>query len=246
MRGGASSVVLAAVLLLGALPSGPVRATHGGPEVGSLLDCNRPVEPPRCVSVANDRWHHVYIDPSVPPALAQSVRNAIADYDSTALVVIEQARLTVVTDVIVYADDHGPNGAAGWVNCPARAAQGVNRRGDRWCRGQELHFNLNARYAVYFADAASRDYMACHELGHSVGLRHWGNPPRSDGPAADTCMQPDVPNGPTRLHAFDRQHLDAYYALPAPAERAVAPPLTGLRMEADLRSRFLSDDGVPA
>jgi hypothetical protein len=236
MRGPASAALLAGVLLLESLATGQAAATHGGPEVGSLLDCSRPVEPPRCVSVANDRWHHVYIDPSVPAALAAAVRHAIADYDTTALVVIEQPRPTAVTDITVFAADHGANGAAGWVNCPAQAAQGINRHGDRWCRGQELHFNLNARYAAYFADEASRDYMACHELGHSVGLRHWGNPPRSDGPAAETCMQPDVPNGPTQLHAFDREHLDAYYATPPPARRA--PPLSGLRRDADLRSRF--------
>lgn len=184
---------------------------HGGPPVGSLLSCDRPVNPPRCVSVGNDRWHYVYIDPSVPAALADAVRRAISDYDSTALVVREQERLTIVTDVIVSAADHGANGAAGWVYCPSQARQGVNAQGDRWCQHQELHFNLNPRYAAYFADNASRDYMACHEMGHSIGLRHWGNPPRSDGPAAATCMQPDAPDGPRTLHQFDREHLDTYY-----------------------------------
>lgn len=234
LRGGV--LLWLVTLLVGG--TSPVAADHGGSPVGSLLSCDRPVNPPRCVSVGNDRYHYVYIDPSVPAELAASVRHAIAEYDATELVVVEQVRLTPVTDVIVYAGDRGANGAAGWVNCPPDARQGHNRLGDRWCQGQELHFNLNARYAAYFGDEASRDYMACHELGHSVGLRHWGNPPRSDGPAAPTCMQPDVPDGPTRLDARDRDHLDAYYAPRVLYATPRHPRLSGLRMAADLRSRL--------
>lgn len=246
MRSRVVVAALAMALLAGgpAAAPGAVRAEHGGSPVASLLSCDRPVNPPRCVSVGNDRWHYVYIDASVPPLLADAVRRAMADYDTTALVVAEQARLTTVTDVIVFAADHGANGAAGWVFCPSAARQGVNAAGDRWCQHQELHFNLNARYATFFGDDASRDYMACHELGHSIGLRHWGNPPRSDGPAAHTCMQPDVPNGPSRLHQFDRDHLDAYYA---PARYvAVEPRVTWLRhlpVTAELHTHLLGDGG---
>lgn len=244
MRGRTLAASVALLLLLAAISAAPAAADHEGSQVGSLLNCNRPVEPPRCVSVGNDRFHYVYIDASVPANLAESVRHAIAEYDTTtALVVIEQPRITSVTDVIVYAADHGANGAAGWVNCPPEARQGTNRHGHRWCQGQELHFNLNARYAAYFGDVASRDYMACHEMGHTVGLRHWGNPPRSDGPAAPTCMQPDVPNGPTTLDVHDRDQLDAYYAPPIVLTPVSVPqPLTGLRMSADLDSRLSGDD----
>ena len=70
-------------------------------------------------------------------------------------------------------------------------------------------------YRAFFADRGSRAYMACHELGHTIGLRHWGNPPISDGPARPTCMQPDVPNGPTDLHRWDIEDINMYYALPA-------------------------------
>jgi hypothetical protein len=235
------TLVAALGILLGGAALTPVAANHGGPSVGSLLSCDRPVDPPRCVSVGNDRFHYVYIDASVPAALAESVRHAIAEYDTTTdLVVIEQASLTPVTDVIVYAGDYGVNGAAGWVNCPPAARQGTNRHGHRWCQGQELYFNLNARYGGYFGDVASRDYMACHEMGHTVGLRHWGNPPRSEWPAAPTCMQPDEPNGPTTLDIHDRDHLDAYYA-PDVVLRSYGfrTPVRGLRMAADLPSRLL-------
>jgi hypothetical protein len=85
---------------------------------------------------------------------------------------------------------------------------------------QEIHFNLNPRYAVFFEDDGSRDHVACHEFGHTVGLRHWGNPPDSVGPPAATCMNANTPNGPTELHQIDIDHINAYhYIAPPPSRR---------------------------
>ena len=193
-----------------------------GRPIGSILSCDRPVTPPRCVSVGDDARHFVYIDPSVPAGLADSVRQAMADaYGPTALVMREESKVRNRTDVIVYATDYGANGAAGWTYCPPGAPQGVNGHGHRWCRHQELHFNLNPQYAAFFADDASRDAIACHELGHTLGLRHWGNPPSSEGPAAATCMHANAPDGPIDLHEFDRIRIDEYY--PAPLVRRAFP-----------------------
>jgi hypothetical protein len=217
------AAVLSLALILAATLSGSVVAEDlHGPPLGSLLSCDRPVDPPRCVSVGNDSRHYVYIDASVPRVLAAAIRRTLAqDYEPTHLRMRVQSRITAATDVIVFAGDRGQNGAAGWVFCPADAPQGVTVRGDRWCQRQELHFNLNPRYAAYFADRASRDYMACHELGHTLGMRHWGSPPQTDGPAAATCMTPDNPDGPPNLHRYDRRHIDHYYDLPQ------APPAIG-------------------
>jgi hypothetical protein len=235
------SVLLGLMVLLAGLPSAAAADHRGGPPIGSFLPCDRPVDPPRCTSVGNDIWHFVYIDESVPRGLAASIRRSMAQvYDPTHLEMIVQTRITDATDVIVYAADWGANGAAGWVYCPADAPQGTTRQGDRWCQRQEMHFNLNPRYAAFFDDRASRDYMACHELGHTIGLRHWGNPPHSDGPIGATCMNPDVPNGPVTLHRFDRQHINRYYALPEPrlcqlrmleeTQPAAAPVIGALRL----------------
>lgn len=218
MRAAAS--VLLALAVLAALP-GVVAADHTRSRgVQSFLPCNRPVTPPRCTSVGNDMWHFVYFDESVPRSLASAMRRTMReDYGPTYLRMEVQTRITAATDVVVFAADHGENGAAGWVYCPPDSPQGINASGDRWCQRQELHFNLNPRYAAFFADRASRDYMACHELGHTLGLRHWGNPPRSDGPVAATCMNPDVPDGPTVLHRSDLEHLTQYYSAPQTAPR---------------------------
>lgn len=214
LKRAAPSVMLAVVLVV--LGSAAASADHHGePGIGSFLNCNRPVDPPRCTSVGNDSVHYVFIHPSVPARIAWAVRRSMReDYNPTHLVMREQSQITRKTDVIVTAANYGQNGAAGWVWCPTHAPQGTNSHGDRWCRRQQLHFNLNPRYAVFFADAASRDYMACHELGHTIGLHHWGNPPISPGPARATCMQPDVPNGPTNLHRWDIEDINMYYPSP--------------------------------
>jgi hypothetical protein len=226
-RGRTGSSVLLALALTAGLLAMPGRAAaehRGGRSIESILTCDEPVNPPRCTSIGNDVWHFIYIDASVPPALAAALRRtARQDYDPTYLRVRVQRRITAATDVIAYAADHGENGAAGWVHCPPDAPQGRTAQGDRWCQRQELHFNLNPRYASFFADRASRDSITCHEMGHTIGLLHWGNPPSTEGPAVPTCMTPDDPDGPTDLHAIDREHISLYYAAPDTRPRIVRP-----------------------
>ncbi len=222
--------LLLALLLLTLGPAPTSASHHGNLGIGSFIDCNRPVVPPRCTSVGNDSIHHVYIDPAVPSSIAWAVRRTMRrDYGPTHLVLREQSRITPKTDVIVRAANYGQNGAAGWVWCPPSSPQGVNGHGDRWCRHQRLFFNLNSTYRAFFADRGSRDYMACHELGHTIGLHHWGNPPISDGPTRPTCMQPDVPNGPTDLHRWDIEDINMYYPKPAASAIVAArlvPPMS--------------------
>lgn len=215
-----SAALLALVVVLGQA-SGTVTADHGGRDIGSFMACDRPVTPPRCTSVGDDRLHLVTFDDSLRDDLAAAMRASMAeDYDRpTQLRVIEQPRLTPLTDVVAFSGDYGDNGAAGWVYCPSDAPQGLNRLGHRWCRTQQLHLNDNPRYGLFFDDDASRGHISCHELGHTLGLRHWGNPPETDGPVGATCMNANTPNGPTSLNQADIDHLNRYRfpAVPTPA-----------------------------
>ena len=225
---------LVAVLLL--LPTvSDVVADHGGRPITAQFNCDRPVTPPRCTSVGDNPRHLVFFHETLSDELAASLRRTLAeDYGPTKLVVIEQARLTRMTDVIAFSGDYGENGAAGWVYCPAGAPQGTNPSGDRWCRQQELHLNLNARYGGYFDDDASRDYVTCHEMGHTVGLRHWGNPPQTSGTdVGATCMNANTPNGPTGLHQYDVDHINAYHYRrgPWPGHRILMAPTDAGRIE---------------
>lgn len=203
--------VVTALLLLAQYPT-PAAGDHGGRPIGSSPTCDTPGRvPPRCVSVGNDRHHFVVFDSTLTEGLASSLRDTMAeDYHPTDLIMFPRTKITSVTDVIAYSTDYGDNGAAGWVHCPSDAPQGLNSVGDRWCKRQELHFNLNARFATFFADDESRDHITCHELGHTLGLRHWGNPPESPGPVGATCMHANAPDGPVNLHQFDIDHINAY------------------------------------
>ncbi len=202
--------------------AGVASAYHGGRPISSFLGCQRPgVVPPRCTSVADDLRHSVYFDSTLTPELADALRRSLAeDYDPTDLAAFEVSALSEDTDAIAFSQDYGDNGAAAWVYCPSDVPQGTNADGDRWCRQQEMHFNLDPRFGAFLGDADSRDHVACHELGHTVGLLHWGNPPTSDGPAAATCMNADTPNGPTGLHPNDVDHINGYhYVAPPPSRR---------------------------
>ena len=163
----------------------------------------RPVQSRGTAFSVGDGYTHLVYFSGLGVGFTNATANTMSgDYDPTDLN-MWQTTYWQIADVWVYDADYGQNGVAGWVDCPASAPQGINAQGHRWCKNQTLKYNLNASYAPYTEDAGSRAYLACHEMGHTVGLWHWDD--------ESTCMIPNAPNGPTDLHDQDKQHINSYY-----------------------------------
>jgi len=91
-------------------------------------------------------------------------------------------------------------GRAGWTDCPASNTQlgwyaaGIDE--SRFCRGQIIRYNWTAVQALAAAGKVDitgsgvglplwkfSEYMACHEMGHTLGLREL-----EGGPTYASCM----------------------------------------------------------
>ena len=164
------------------------------------MACDRPVDPPRCTSVGDGLLHLVAFDESLRDDLAAAVRASMAeDYDApTRLRLIEQPRVTPLTDVIAFSGDYGDNGAAGWVYCPSDAPQGINRFDHRWCRHQELHLNHNPRLGLFFDDEASRATSPVTSWGTPSGCATGATRPRPTDPSAPPACTPTRRTGRRR------------------------------------------------
>ncbi len=130
-----------------------------------------------CVSLANNKWHAVRFY-SVTADVRSGVSWGIIEYDSTDLVVYSTTS-DPLPDVRVYDWYYGTQVAA-WVDCPHdNTGTGSYGQNLDWCRGLTLKVDLGMTDNYNFT-ATNWRHVGCHELGHTVGLRH-----RS---STSTCM----------------------------------------------------------
>jgi predicted Zn-dependent protease len=94
-------------------------------------------------------------------------------------------------DVTIKMFDYGNSGYAGAVICPVGASKtGVDPRVVG--RPMELRYNTDSSVAYLFDSQFERRYVACHELGHTVGLRHSGD--------VNSCMYTSALSTEITLH----------------------------------------------
>jgi hypothetical protein len=192
----------------------PALATNFGAEgnCGYLTGNSSSNPVTQCVSRANNSYHAVRLDvvgnqwAGMDTAVIDSLATDYNPLDLMAYV----SQTDPYPDVIVYDLDYGSDGFAAWVDCPANNT-GIGGSGStRWCRGQILRFN--GSYESQWINAAwAREGLACHELGHTVGLRHAGS--------GSGCLTHPTPYNNlflfyqnSYLRQEDKDHINANYS----------------------------------
>jgi hypothetical protein len=164
------AVVVAAITSLAfAMPS----AVQGHLPYFGSSNCGADLELSNCVANNKDHQLHYYQLQSGQLNASRWVMENV--YAPTQLNYFETTISNA--DAIVYDFTFGLTGWWGVTYCGTGASQGGTDP-DRWCRPFTVQYNLS--YPGVFDTQADRRYIACHELGHSVGLRDL-----SDGA---TCM----------------------------------------------------------
>lgn len=157
--------------------------------------------PQNSVSVGNDQYHRTYLS-FMDSTLAADTKWAM---DNSYGVTTDLVSLTGTysnADVIGFSGDYGSAAFIAWVSCPAGSTT-TGSHPTRSCQPQELFMNQNATYASYYDSQNERRYVGCHELGHTVGLRHTE--------AVTTCLNSGN-YSITYISAHDISHIDGYYA----------------------------------
>lgn len=150
------------------------------------------------VSLGNNNSHQWSFSLPRADVYADFAYTVNAQYDDrTDLYVYESSWANA--DVQVQDANWGSIGVWGWVFCPAGSSTGGTHP-NKWCRPQHLNFNLF--YAYPFNSQSGRRYMACHEFGHTIGLRH--------DTESNSCMKPDVVST-TVLSTDDISVINAHY-----------------------------------
>lgn len=162
--------------------------------------------PRNCVSLANNQTHAIRFDnlgnnvTGIDDAVIWSLNN---NYDPTDMTAYRDESDTL-PDVWVSDNNYGAlNGVVAWAECPTANTGVGGSHPTMWCRGQFVRFNSYYNLG-YYNTGIERQQLACHELGHTVGLRH--------RTSTASCMYTYAGGGADDiLDGHDVAHINARY-----------------------------------
>lgn len=202
LRPGAAALASLSVLLVVQIASAPsASATNFG-----STRCKG--DPRSCVSLADNALHEWCQEGTLGnqiSGMATATREAFDSYAAdTDLRRSHHCPITSNRDVIVTDAYYGDNGAVAWTECLRGSSTSGNHPNLR-CDQQKVRYNGYPGYRDNYNSAHARRSMACHEIGHTVGLRN-----RFDN--RNSCMYvAGVSDRGTTTTAHDNNHINAHY-----------------------------------